>query len=42
MYEKIVNYFEEKMCIDNVYFREKHVLWIVGAMDSWCNGYSYC
>ena len=32
MYEKIVNYFEEKMCIDNVYFREKHVLWIVGVM----------
>lgn len=31
MYEKIVNYFEEKMCIDNVYFREKHVLWIVGV-----------
>ncbi len=31
MYEKIVNYFEEKMYIDNIYFRERHVLWIVGA-----------
>lgn len=32
MYEKIVNYFEEKMCIDNIYFRERHALWIVGVM----------
>ena len=32
MYEKIVNYFEEKMCINNIYFREKHTLWILGII----------
>lgn len=28
MYEKIVNYFESNLCIANVYFREKNVLWM--------------
>ncbi len=32
MYEKIVNYFEEKMCINNIYFREKYWRWILGIV----------
>lgn len=28
MYEKIVNYFESNLCIENIYFREKYKVWI--------------
>lgn len=28
MYEKIVNFFESNLCIENIYFRKKYKLWI--------------
>lgn len=28
MYEKIVNFFESKLCIENIYFRKNYKLWI--------------
>lgn len=32
MYEKIVNYFENNLCLENIYFRKKYILWIVGIV----------
>lgn len=32
MYEKIVNYFEKNLCIENIYFREKYIFWIIGII----------
>ena len=33
MYEKIVNYFEKNLCIENLYFRRKYKLWIIGIIS---------
>lgn len=30
MYEKIVNYFESNLCVENIYFRRKYIL-----LDGW-------
>ncbi len=30
MYEKIVGYFERKLCIENIYFRKNYLLWFIG------------
>lgn len=32
MYEKIVNYFEENLCIENIYFRKHYKKWITGII----------
>lgn len=32
MYEKIVNYFESNLCVENMYFRRKNILWISGLI----------
>ena len=32
MYEKIVNYFESNLCVENIYFRKKCILWIFGII----------
>ncbi|CDD17573.1 unknown [Clostridium sp. CAG:798] len=32
MYEKIVNYFESNLCVENIYFRRKYILWMVGIL----------
>ena len=32
MYEKVVRYFEHNLCIENIYFRKKYKLWIVGII----------
>lgn len=32
MYEKIVSYFESNLCVNNIYFRRKYKLWIVGIV----------
>lgn len=32
MYEKIINYFETNLCIENIYFRKKYKLWIIGII----------
>lgn len=32
MYEKVVNYFESNLCLENIYFRKKHKLWIIGIV----------
>ena len=32
MYEKIVNYFERNLCVENIYFRRKYILWMVGIL----------
>lgn len=33
MYEKVVNYFEKNLCIENLYFRKKYKLWIIGIIS---------
>ena len=32
MYEKIVNHFEENLCIENIYFRKHYKKWIIGII----------
>ena len=32
MYEKVVNHFEKNLCIENLYFRRKYKLWIIGII----------
>ena len=32
MYEKIVNYFEKNLCLNNIYFRSKYRLWLLGTI----------
>ncbi len=32
MYEKIVNYFETNLCLENIYFRKKFWTWIIGII----------
>ena len=32
MYEKIVNYFESNLCVENIYFRKNYILWTVGIL----------
>ena len=32
MYKKIVNYFESNLCVENIYFRKKCILWIFGII----------
>lgn len=32
MYEKIVNYFETNLCIENIYFRKHYKSWISGIV----------
>lgn len=32
MYERIVGYFESKICIENIYFRNNCRLWIIGIL----------
>ena len=34
MYEKIVNYFETNLCIENIYFRKYHKIWIFGIIGA--------
>ena len=34
MYEKIVNYFEENFCIENIYFRKYYKMWIFGIIGT--------
>ena len=34
MYEKIVNYFEENLCIENIYFRKYYKKWIIGILST--------
>lgn len=33
MYEKVVNYFEKNLCIENLYFRKKYKSWIIGIIS---------
>ena len=33
MYEKVVNFFEENLCIDNIYFRKHYKRWILGILS---------
>lgn len=33
MYEKVMNYFEKNLCIENLYFRKKYKLWIIGIIS---------
>lgn len=33
MYEKVVSYFEKNLCIENLYFRSKYKLWIIGLIS---------
>lgn len=33
MYEKIVNYFETNLCIENIYFRKNYKSWIIGIIS---------
>lgn len=32
MYEKIVNHFEENLCMENIYFRKHYKKWIIGII----------
>lgn len=32
MYEKIVNYFETNLCLENIYFRKKFWTWMIGII----------
>lgn len=32
MYEKIVSYFENNLCLENIYFRRKNKLWMLGII----------
>ena len=33
MYEKIVNYFEANLCIENIYFRKYYKRWLIGTIS---------
>lgn len=32
MYEKVVNYYEEKLCLDNMFFRRYYKRWAIGII----------
>ena len=34
MYEKIINYFETSLCIENIYFRKNYKKWIIGLIST--------
>ena len=34
MYEKVVEYFEKNLCLENLYFRRKWKLWFGWQMDN--------
>lgn len=34
MYEKVVNYFERNLCIENIYFRQHYKRWIIGIIGT--------
>ena len=34
MYEKIINYFETNLCMENIYFRKNYKKWIIGLIST--------